>query len=287
MTTVPIMTRARELFAAYDVLFCDIWGVVHNGRTAYQPGCAALTAFREAGGTVILVSNAPRPAQSVARLLDERNVPRSAWDRIVSSGEVARAHVSEAGYAGIHHIGPPRDFDLLDVIAAPEVDLAAADALVVTGLIDDINETGEDYRDRLMPALERSLPFVCANPDLVVDVGGTLLPCAGAIATVYEDMGGNVYWAGKPHRPAYEMAQRAAEELRSGPVERGRILAIGDAVRTDIAGAGAYGIDVLFIGQGIHRDDVMPDGTAFDLGALDRLLATSEHRPVAAMETLA
>ena len=286
MSSIPVLASARDLFADYDVLFCDVWGVVHNGQTAYTLGCSALSDFRRAGGTVILVSNAPRPAASVARLLDERNVPRAAWDRIISSGEVARAHVTEARYSGVHHIGPSRDLDLLEVLSAPAVRLENSDALVVTGLIDDFKETGEDYRGRLAPALERKLPFVCANPDLVVDVGGTLLPCAGSIAVVYEDMGGEVYWAGKPYRPAYEMAHRAANELRAMDVDRSRILAIGDAVRTDIAGAGAYGIDSLFIGQGIHRDDIMPDGS-FDRGALDRLLSSSEFAPVAAMETLA
>lgn len=283
---VPILKNAGDLLSGYDVLFCDVWGVVHNGRTAYSAGCAALQEFRANGGTVVLVSNAPRAKPAVAQILAEKGVPEDCWDDIVSSGEIARTHAMAQGYTHVHHIGPDRDLDVFDDISILRVSLKSAQALFVTGLIDDANETGDDYRARLKPARDRNLVMICANPDLVVDVGGTLLPCAGAIATVYERLGGPVFWAGKPHASAYHMAHKTAERLRRAPVEKSQILAIGDAVRTDIAGANAYGIASIFIGQGIHRDQVMPDGE-IEPAALCELLADDAPVPSAAMATLA
>ncbi|MEO1264306.1 MAG: TIGR01459 family HAD-type hydrolase, partial [Pseudomonadota bacterium] len=213
-SAVPILTDASDLMRRYDVAFCDVWGVVHNGVTAYVEGCARLSAFRRDGGTVILVTNAPRTAKSVAAVLREKHVPPNCYDAIVSSGEVTVAHVAERGLNRVHHIGPDRDLDLFDPMSVDRVPLADAEAIVATGLINDRDETGEDYRAQLEPAVAPGLELICANPDLVVDVGGTLLACAGAIAEVYEDIGGTVYWAGKPHAPAYEMAHRHAERLR-------------------------------------------------------------------------
>ncbi|MGF1649435.1 MAG: TIGR01459 family HAD-type hydrolase [Hyphomicrobiaceae bacterium] len=282
---VPILTSARELLARYPVLFCDVWGVVHNGATAYGEACAVLGAYRKSGGVVVLVSNAPRTAPVVARILEEKRVPRSAWDVIVSSGEITVRHIAKAGYETIHHVGPERDRDLIEVIGLPETSLEAADALVVTGLIDDRRERGEDYRGRLEMALERRLPLICANPDLEVDVGGVFLPCAGAIATVYEAMGGTVVWAGKPFTEPYALAHQLAEEWLARPVGPSEILAIGDAMRTDVAGAGRYGIASLLIGQGIHRDTLMPNGT-LSPDALHALVTDADYRPIAAIEGL-
>lgn len=286
MSTPPILTEARDLLTDYDVIFCDVWGVVHNGRTAYVDGCAALTRFRKQGGTVILVSNAPRTAKSVAGILDEKGVPTDCWDAIVSSGDLALAHASAEAFEAVHHIGPDRDLDLFDAALVTRVPLADAEAVLCTGLIHDRTETAEHYRPLLLEARGAGLPFICANPDLVVDVGGDLLPCAGSIAAVYEELGGEVYWAGKPFAPAYEAAAQKAARLRTPPIDKDRILAIGDAVRTDIAGANAFGIDAMFIGQGIHRDTVMSDG-AIAPGALEELFAADTPRAVAAMAGLA
>ena len=286
MRAPPILTQARDLLANYDVVFCDVWGVVHNGRTAYEDGCAALTRFRNTGGTVILVSNAPRTARVVAGILDEKGVPRNCWDAIVPSGDLALAHTRANNFARIHHIGPDRDLDLFNNIGLERVAMPAAQAILCTGLIDDREQTAEHYRPQLEQAHRMDLPFICANPDLVVDVGGDLLPCAGSIATIYEAIGGDVYWAGKPFAPAYETATRHAEQLRRTDAGKQRTLAIGDSVRTDIAGARAYGIDALFIGQGIHRDAVMPDG-AFARDALAELFTNDAPDAIAAMTELA
>ena len=283
-STPAILEHAEPLLAGYDVLFCDVWGVVHNGRSAYVDGCTALHRFRQRGGTVILVSNAPRTAPIVDKILASKGVPGNCWDAIVSSGDLARHHATEMGFADVHHIGPDRDLDVFDNSGLTRVTLGEAQAVFCTGLIHDRQETGEDYRERLAPALARATPFICANPDLVVDVGGDLLPCAGAVAKVYEDMGGDVFWAGKPYASAYGAAMAKAAQLRGSDVDKDRILAIGDSVRTDVAGAAAFGVDVLFIGQGIHRDLVMPSGY-IDEPALTELFA-GEPAAIAAMPGL-
>jgi HAD superfamily hydrolase (TIGR01459 family) len=261
----PILAHAGPLMAQHDVIFCDVWGVVHNGVTAFEGACRALEKFRTNGGTVILVSNAPVPKQRVADMLDSRHVPRSAWDDIVSSGDIALSHLEERNFQQLYCIGPrDRDQALFSALRARSVELADAEAIICTGLNDDRLETPEDYRGILDRALERRLPFVCANPDLIVDVGGTLLYCAGAIADLYAHMGGEVYWAGKPYLSAYETAHRKAEGLRNANVEKNKILVIGDAIRTDIKGAENYGCDALFIASGIHRHETV-DG--IDLSA--------------------
>ncbi len=281
----PIIEKAGELLARYQVIFCDVWGVLHNGRTAYVEGCAALKRFRDGGGTVVLVSNAPRTPSIVANILDEKHVPTDCWDAIVSSGGIALAHAAKRGVTHVHHIGPDRDLDVFKGAGLSLVPLDQAQAIFCTGLFRDREETGETYRAMLSEPAARRLPLICANPDLVVDVGAVRLPCAGAIAAVYEAMDGPVYWAGKPHSTAYEAALTRAGDLRRQVVEKNQVLAIGDSVRTDIAGAAAFGIAALFIGQGIHCDEVARDGD-IDQGALATLFDGDAPRAIAAMMTL-
>jgi HAD superfamily hydrolase (TIGR01459 family) len=278
----PVIEHAGELFDRYDILICDIWGVMHDGARAYQPAGEAFARFRAGGGTVLLLSNAPMPSSWVAKVLDEKGVRRDAWDAIVSSGDITLAHIAEQGYGAVHHIGTDRDLPLFETMQVARVGLREADAIVCTGLIDDRNETAENYRSLLEAALGRNLPLVCANPDLIVDVGGDFLPCAGVIAELYEAIGGPVYWAGKPHRPAYERAMQAIARLRGDIPERQRILAVGDAIRTDIAGAAAFGLDAMFVAQGIHRDELLRDGR-IDEVALARLLAEAPTQPITTM----
>jgi HAD superfamily hydrolase (TIGR01459 family) len=280
---IPIIDHAGPLLGRYRILFCDIWGVVHDGLTAYPGANDALPRFRRAGGTVVLVSNAPRPGPSVARLLEEKLVSREAWDAIVTSGDIALRHIAEAGYTRLHRIGPSRrDADFFDGLPGSDTPIDAADAIVCTGLNRDRAERPEDYVPVIEQGLARRLPFICANPDLAVHVGDDLLPCAGAIAAIYENMGGTVFWAGKPHRVAYEAAMERAAELTGGPVDRATVLAIGDALRTDIAAAAGAGIDALLVAGGLHRDEVMSDG-AIDRARLADLLVPPAPQPVAAM----
>ena len=279
----PIVDRAGDLLSRYDVLFCDVWGVVHNGVTAFEGACAALKRFRKQGGTVILVSNAPVPKHRVADMLASRNVPEDAWDDIVSSGDIALTHVEERGFKRLYRIGPQdRDQALFKALKGESVPLSKADAMICTGLNDDQGERPEDYKPMLAEALKLKLPFVCANPDLLVDVGGTLYYCAGAIADIYAHMGGHVFWAGKPHLSAYETAHRKAEGLRDANVPRPKCLVIGDAIRTDLKGAENFSCDALFVASGIHRHEAM-DGPSISPAKLAALFPPGTPTAVAAM----
>lgn len=282
----PILTAAGDLIARYDVVFCDIWGVLHDGQRAFDASNIALTRFRAGGGTVVLVSNAPAPVAGVAATLAEKGVDRRTYDAIVSSGEQALMHIHSAGYKKIHRIGAAgRDSLFFADLASPDHPLADCDAIACTGLNNDSTETGESYRARLAPAVARGVPFVCANPDRVVHVGETLFQCAGAIAAVYEDLGGPVIWCGKPYASAYTLAFQKAAAVRGGPVPQKKVLAIGDAIAFDLAGAQGAGIDALFIASGIHRDTVMPKGQ-IDPAALERELSKAGVGAVATMTYL-
>lgn len=282
----PILDSAGDLLQRYDLIFCDVWGVVHNGVTAFEDACAALERFRAGGGTVILVSNAPVPKARVAAMLESRNVPQTAWDDIVSSGDIALAHVAERGFQRLYCIGPQdRDQALFKALTARSVHLSDAEAIICTGLNDDRSEKPHDYIPILDKALDNGIPFVCANPDLLVDVGGTLLYCAGAIADLYAHMGGDVYWAGKPYLSAYETAHHKAEALRDANVPRARCLVIGDAIRTDLKGAENYGCDALFVASGIHRHETM-DGTRLSAEKLTALFTPGTPTAKGAMVEL-
>ena len=272
--------------SCYDVLFCDVWGVVHNGLTAFAGACSALKKFRDKGGTVILVSNAPVPKARVAFMLKRCQVPEDTWDDIVSSGAIALTHVAERGFKKLYCIGPlDRDQALFKALTARSVPLKDAEAVICTGLNDDRVETPGDYRAVLAEALELKLPFVCANPDLVVDVGGTMLYCAGAIADIYQHMGGNVFWAGKPHLSAYETAHHKAEALRDSNVPRAKCLVIGDAIRTDLKGAENFGCEALFVASGIHRHEAM-DGDRLSAAKLEKLFPEGTPTAIGAMVEL-
>ena len=249
MTTKSPARRIDSLSAvtgAYDAIFCDVWGVVHDGLTKKLPAEAALTAARKAGLKVVLLTNAPRPAAAVADQLDALHFSRDAYDVIVTSGDATGALLGELG-GPVFHIGPARDFDLFEGIGLDKVGEDQAQAVVATGLFDDDVETPADYADMLARFAARDLPMVCANPDIVVNRGDRLVFCAGALARDYVALGGTVRLAGKPHRPIYDLAARVV-----GGIDRSRILAIGDGLMTDIAGANSFGIDVLLITEGIH-----------------------------------
>ena len=255
MTTLKFADRLRDLVAEVDVLLSDIWGVVHNGLVAFDDACEALQNFRGQGGTVILITNAPRPADSVQRQLRKLHVADETYDAIVSSGDLARNFVAAHPGQKMFWVGPERDSSIYRGLEAGLVPLEQADYIVCTGLFDDETESAENYRPMLLKARERKLTLVCANPDIVVERGDRLIYCAGAIAELYLELGGEVIFYGKPHRPIYERALRLAAERRGGEVPLKRVLAIGDSVRTDLAGAHGFGIDCLFVTRGIHAEE--------------------------------
>jgi HAD superfamily hydrolase (TIGR01459 family) len=267
----------------YDVLFCDVWGVVHNGIVAFAPAYDALARFRAGGGTAILITNAPRPGAGVVRILDRLGVPHEAYDAITTSGDVTRAIVEARRGESVFHLGPQRDlpiFEGLDVAFAPP---ETADYVVCSGLFDDTMETPESYRDTLALMRARSLFMVCANPDIVVERGDTLVYCAGALADAYAALGGEVLYCGKPHAPIYQAALATACGLRGGvEVPRKRVLAIGDSVRTDLKGAVGFGLDSVFIVSGIHAGE-LGGREAPDLAALNAIFAAAGVAPRAVM----
>ena len=280
--TPPFATLAR----GYDVALCDVWGVVHNGAAATSEACDALGRFRKQGGTVVLITNAPRPGEIVARTtLDRLGVPRAAYDGIVSSGDVTRALIAARAGAPVFHIGPERDLGLFDGLDAPLAPLEDADYTVCSGLIDDTVETPQDYQDLIARMRARSLAMICANPDVVVERGDQLVYCAGAIADLYAAAGGDVVFAGKPYRPIYEEALALAEATRGKRAEHHRVLAIGDSVRTDVKGAAAFGIDCLFVIAGIHAEE-LGGRTDPDAAALAGIFAAAGVTPKAVMRHL-
>ena len=284
MTAAPftIAERFRSLAPRYDVVLCDIWGVVHDGVTAFAEACDALARFRRDGGTVILVTNAPRPSEWVARQLDRLHVRADAYDGVASSGDVTRAEVAARGGA-VFHIGPERDLSIFHGLDMRFVAIDAADYVVCSGLFDDATETPDDYRAVIETMRRRELFMLCANPDLVVKRGDTLLYCAGSIADLYRNAGGDVLYAGKPHRPIYDAALAAAAQARGVPALPSRTLAIGDSLRTDITGAIAMGFDGMFVIAGIHSEELDGKGRT---AALSEMFAAAGVTPKAVMERL-
>ncbi len=287
MNNLPkFIQRLQPLARDYDLLLCDVWGVVHNGMAAFPAACEALARFRRGGGTVILITNAPRPSASVSRILDRLGVSREAYDAIVSSGDVTRGIVAQRLPQSVFHLGPERDkpiFVGLDVSFAP---LETADYVVCSGLFDDTIETPDTYRDMIATMRARSLFMVCANPDIVVERGDTLVYCAGAIADAYAELGGDVLYCGKPHAPIYDVALTTAAGLRDGKrPPLARVLAIGDSVRTDLTGAKDYGIDSMFVVSGIHAEE-LGGREAPDLGAFNAIFSGAGVAPRGIMRGL-
>ncbi len=276
-----------ELAGSYDTLFSDVWGVIHNGRESFPEPCEALARWRERHGPVILISNSPRPSPEVIVQLDGLGVPREAWSAIVTSGDVTRELLAARAPARVFRIGPERDAPLyagLDLTLAP---LESADFISCTGPTDDDVETPEDYRTLLIEAVSRRLPLICANPDKVVQRGDRLIYCGGALADLYEQLGGETIMAGKPYRPIYDACLAKAGALAGAPAERARVLAIGDGVATDARGAADQGLDLLFIAGGIHAVESLDAAGALDLAATTALLKRSGLAARYAMTQLA
>ncbi|WP_019906204.1 TIGR01459 family HAD-type hydrolase [Methylobacterium sp. 77] len=289
---IPILDGFSVVAERYDLILCDVWGVLHDGTRAHQGAGDALIRFRnlpEDGRRrrVILVSNAPRPWAGVQVILDGYGVPREAYDAILTSGDLTRRLIAEHPGERIHHLGPERDATIFDGLDLRLVAAEEADRVVCTGLFDDTCETADDYRDILAGFRAREVPMICANPDLVVEREKKLIPCAGLIAQAYAEIGGAVTYAGKPYRPVYEAALAMAGDLDGGLVpDVARVLAVGDALRTDIAGAAAYGIPNLLVARGIHAEELGVLAEHDRLGEVAEWLARQDVRPDAVIERL-
>lgn len=267
----------------YDVILSDVWGVLHNGVSVYENAPKVLLALREAGKTIILITNSPRRKQGVAAQLEILGIPPSCYDDIVTSGDLTR-HLIEQVPKNIFFLGPDRDLQLLDGLDVMRVEADKAEAVVCTGMFNDEVEKPEDYSDMLAEFKSRNLPFVCANPDLIVERGDRMVPCAGAVAELYKQIGGDVYVAGKPHTPMYQTALEIASQLR-GEIDKSRVVAIGDGMPTDVKGAIDYGLDLVFIAHGIHIQQYA-DGSDIDEFKLSGFMAKQGVRPDYWMEWL-
>lgn len=285
MPELPQMIGSLDALAdRYSALLCDVWGVVHNGVSAFAEASAALARAREKGLAVVLITNAPRPHGSVEAQLAALGVPEAAFDRVVTSGDVTRDLIA-AGPRRIFHLGPDRDMAIYEGLDVEMTEEFEASAVVCTGLFDDETEAPEDYGEMLRRFRARDLPFICANPDIVVERGEELIWCAGALARDYQQLGGRTLISGKPHRPIYEAALKAASETLGRGVGATDVLAIGDGMLTDIKGAAANGIDSLYVTGGIHARDY---GEVLDpdMALLSEFLHRHGHAPVAVIPRL-
>jgi HAD superfamily hydrolase (TIGR01459 family) len=269
---VRIIERLDEVAGSYGTLYCDLWGCLHDGVRAFPDAVAALKQFRDGGGAVILMTNSPRPRRDVMRQLEILGVPRGAYDRVVSSGDAAQDAMARGMFGRrVYHIGPERDLVFFRdedgrPIDVERVALEEAESIVCTGLFDDRTETPDDYRATILYGVNKGLKLLCANPDIVVDVGEHRIYCAGAIAAAYTEAGGESFYFGKPHAPIYGMARRWLEAQGRDDA----ILAVGDGIHTDIAGALGEDIDSLFVTGGLAAEDT---ATTADTGPNPERLA--------------
>ncbi len=287
--TIPVIEGAGGLLPDYLALIVDLWGVVHNGKAAYEQAVAALTRYRrEVGGTVALLSNAPRPAAAVAEMLERLKVPTTAYDTILTSGDLTRLEIADGDWGQVFvHLGPERDRGVFDGLPLVEGDIDTANFILNTGLFDDDTETPEDYRDLFQVGLSRDMPMVCANPDIKVMRGDDHIWCAGALAALYEEMGGRVLIYGKPHAPTYKAVLRELGMKAGFPLNKSDVLAIGDGLKTDILGANQAGIDALLIAGGIHAAELGYSGVGqLDHTSMNDAMRAAGLDAVAAMTQL-
>ena len=283
----PVVAALAPFASRYEVFLCDVWGVVHNGIAAFPAASEALTRARAAGVTVIMVSNAPRPGAVVRKQIARYGVPDSAYDDVIASGDVTRAELAARPGARVFHIGAERDLANYEGLDVTLVDLNHADLVVCTGPFHDDTETPDDYRELMARIKARDLLLICANPDIVVERGNRLIWCAGALAAIYDELGGKTIYAGKPHAPIYRLCFARAAALRGREVPRSRVLAIGDGLKTDLLGAARQEIDCLFVTRGIHAADLgLDDKGGIDRDKLARAFAEAGATPVAVMHEL-
>ncbi len=256
-----IIGSLAEISDQYDAVLCDVWGCFHNGVRPYEAAVAALKEFRKSGGCAILLTNAPRPEGAVLKQLQAMDADEEAWDAIASSGGAANDSVRNGDWGKkVYHIGTPgRDDSFFEGAGVQKVSMEDADSIVCTGLRNDREETPDDYQDELSEGVLRRLRFLCANPDLVVDVDDQRFYCAGSLAELFREKGGQVTEYGKPHPQIYDYARRVIANATGSVVSDERILCIGDGIRTDVKGAIGESLDCLFVSGGLAAEECGPD----------------------------
>lgn len=275
--------RLSSLSGQYDVLFCDVWGVIHNGATIYADAATALARFRASGGHVILISNASRLSRIVNAQLDTLGLAKEAYDSLITSGDVTRDYVAARPNCAVFDVGPGNAHAIFEGLDVQFTSWDQADLGVTSGAFGDINDGLAQVQSVLRDMRSRDLLLLCANPDVVTELAGRRVQCSGALAGCYARLGGRVIYAGKPQAPIYDRALNVAAELRGGSVRRDRVLVIGDSLSTDIFGAKANGFDSLFLWGGIHAEEL---GSNPSCSALNELFARNALSPTAAAHRL-
>ena len=287
-----IIATLEEIGPGYTVLYCDLWGCLHDGVRAFPAAVAALERFKAGGGAVALLTNSPRPSRDVVRQLDLLGAPRSCYDVVVSSGDAAQDALRSGMFGRrVYHIGPKRDLVFFQDADGRPIDvelvpIEEAEGIVCTGLFDDRTETPADYRATILYGKTKGLKLLCANPDIVVDVGDTRIYCAGAIAAAYAEAGGQSYYFGKPSPPIYALTRARLAAIGVEPASD-EILAIGDGIATDIAGAMGEGVDSVFVTGGIAAEETGTSSAGGpDPARLAAFLAAARLEPKLAMAYL-
>ncbi len=283
-----IIESLAEISHAYDALFCDLWGCVHNGIAPYPEAVAALQAFRAKGGKVIMITNAPRQKASVVEQLDAMGLPRDTWDDIATSGDAARAAMYRGAVGSkVWHMGEPKDGvffepmpEVADAVEITRVPLDEAEGIVCSGPFDPLADP-DTLRPELLFAKAKGMKLLCANPDIIVDMGHQRQWCAGAVAALYTEMGGESLYFGKPHPAIYDLARLRLAGL-GADVGNMSILAIGDGIQTDVAGAMGEDIDSLFITGGLAAEETQTTRQP-NPDALEAFVTAEERSPTYAI----
>tara|TARA_R110002110_G_scaffold66876_2_gene182752 strand:+ start:3153 stop:4013 length:861 start_codon:yes stop_codon:yes gene_type:complete len=284
---LPLISGLSVIAGNYDALLCDVWGVLHNGREAYPGVADALGKFRAKGGHVLLLSNAPRPSGTLPAMFERMGIPHDVYDGILTSGDATKTYLAGlARGARCYYIGPERDAVLFEDTGVKRGGEADAEFILATGPFNDEEEGPEDYREQFTRLAARDLPFICANPDIIVERGGKHIYCAGALAQLYGQLGGEIIYFGKPHLPIYSIARKRLGEFTRGALTDGRILAVGDGPLTDIKGANEAGIDALFITGGIAAGDCGPTPDSPEEHRVARVLERAGIHAAGAMARL-
>lgn len=253
MTDPELIPGLSAVADRYDAVFCDVWGVLHDGKRSFASACAALQQFRRESGPVILITNAPVPKDRVTRLFGPLGVPMDCFDEVVTSGDATRFELERFAPGPVYRIGLNEDMSVYQGIGLEFTENAAGARVVCcTSLREYPHGQPDDYRGELESLASRKLPMICANPDIQFRHGDRLVWSAGALAQIYEELGGRVIRPGKPDDPIYDLALRHAERILGAALPASRILAIGDGPVTDLRGADRRGYDGLFVLNGIH-----------------------------------
>ncbi|MDG2475028.1 MAG: TIGR01459 family HAD-type hydrolase [Paracoccaceae bacterium] len=260
---VHIIENFNQIAHNYKAMFCDLWGCLHNGKESFKEGLEALYHFRNSGGIVILLTNAPRPGEVVIEFIKKLGITIDHYDEIITSGDAAQFSLASGDFGqNIYHIGPQRDLCFFNLHKFTHdhslinlVSISEASSIVCTGLFNDQTEDPSDYQNIINLGIQNKLPLLCANPDIQVDYGHQRLWCAGAIADNYSKAGGESVYFGKPHKPIYDLAMSKLYDIDSS-ISKSEIICIGDGILTDISGGISNNLDTLFVTGGLSSKDV-------------------------------